>query len=830
MPDTTRSLDPHLTLPADIAVAAEPPSPPGYDLLEEFGRGGMGVVFRARDQALDREVAVKMLQARFAPDSDVARRFMDEARITGQLQHPGIPPVYQVGKLSDGRPFLAMKLIQGLTLEAMLKAAAPLDPLAVCEAVGQTVGYAHAHGVIHRDMKPSNIMVGPFGEVQVMDWGLAKVLTGDDGPDRPDAPDGPPADSPEPVTRHGIILGTPAFMAPEQAAGEPGKVGPPADVFGLGAILCVLLTGKPPFDGKDVESVRRNAARGTTAEAFARLDACGADPDVIALCKRCLAFDPADRPADGRAVAAEVAVLRRAADDRAGLAERDKLAAEVRAAEQVKRRRADRRAAAVVAAVLLGGVLGTSAGMYQAVLARHRAEAAESLATGRSEEAFASAAAAKAARDEAVGKEAEARAVLRFVEGKVFAAARPKGQEGGLGWDVQLRDALAASLPGLTDEFTDQPLVEARLRLTLGRTFYHLGDSANAISQLERAKAIFADRRGPNHPDTLESKISLARSYSLIGHHPNTLPLWEEVLTAQRQVLEADHPEVLASMAALATSYAVAGRQSDALRLRQEVLTARRRVLPTDHPDTLASMHGLANSYAAAGRHSDALDLRQEALAGRRRVLPANHPDTLASMTALALSYSASGRHLEALGLRQEALAARRQVLPPGHPHTLASLGGVAESLVQLNRGAEAIPLIDECVVTAANSGIPLRLLASVLDLRLRHFHKAGDPAGCRATAEMWERLNQADADSLLTSARMRAVSAGRYATVNQPAEATADTDRAMAWLTKAIAAGYRDRRRIDQDKDLDALRGRADFRALIAPLPYLAPPPRPVR
>src|SRR5262245_8896513 len=155
-----------------------PVSPSGYELIDEIGHGGMGVVYRARDAALDRDVAVKLLSEHFPPDSLPAQRFLSEARITGQLQHPGIPAVHQVGTVADGRPFLAMKLIKVNTLEAFLKQRT--DPsadrgrlLAIFEAVCQAVGYAHAHRVIHRDLKPANVMVGAYGEVQVMDWGLA---------------------------------------------------------------------------------------------------------------------------------------------------------------------------------------------------------------------------------------------------------------------------------------------------------------------------------------------------------------------------------------------------------------------------------------------------------------------------------------------------------------------------------------------------------------------------------------------------------------------------------------------------------------------------------
>src|SRR5262245_16445392 len=164
-----------------VPTPADLPRVPGYEVEAVLGYGGMGVVYGATDSTLGREVAVKVLLDRFAPDSGSVRRFAEEARITAQLQHPGIPPVHDLGTLPDGRPFLAMKLIKGQTLDALL--ASRPEPsvergrfVAVFEQLCQAVAFAHAHGVIHRDLKPANVMVGRFGEVQVMDWGLAKVL------------------------------------------------------------------------------------------------------------------------------------------------------------------------------------------------------------------------------------------------------------------------------------------------------------------------------------------------------------------------------------------------------------------------------------------------------------------------------------------------------------------------------------------------------------------------------------------------------------------------------------------------------------------------------
>jgi Tfp pilus assembly protein PilF len=344
-------------------------------MLDEIAQGGMGVIWRATDTTLGREVAVKVLQDKFAPDSGTARRFEAEARITAQLQHPAIPPVHDCGKLPDGRPFLAMKLIKGRTLEDLLRQRA--DPaaergrfVAAFEQVCQAVAYAHAHRVIHRDLKPGNVMVGSFGEVQVMDWGLAKVLTekavpgaADTDPDetvagtliRGSDPDGSDAS----FTQAGSILGTLAYMPPEQAAGEIARLDQRSDVFGLGAILAVILTGRPPYVGPDTEVVRVMAIRGDLAPCLARLDGCGAEPELVALCRRCLAFAPAERPRDARAVAAEVAGFRAATEERARAAEAERAAALVKAAEQRKRRRWQ--AAVAVAVVLILALVGVGA-------------------------------------------------------------------------------------------------------------------------------------------------------------------------------------------------------------------------------------------------------------------------------------------------------------------------------------------------------------------------------------------------------------------------------------------------------------------------------------
>jgi serine/threonine-protein kinase len=305
-------------LPSSPEMPAAPPAGYGqrYQLFGEIARGGMGAILRGRDTDLGRELAVKVLLEAHRDKPELVRRFVEEAQIGGQLQHPGIIPVYELGTFADRRPYFSMKLLKGRTLAALLherngpQAELPRF-LAIFGAVCQTVAYAHARGVIHRDLKPSNVMVGGFGEVQVMDWGLAKVLR-EGGvrdewlqPGKPDATvvatlrSGSDADASLP----GSVLGTPAYMAPEQAAGDIGQVDRRSDVFGLVSILCEVLTGRPAFTGPTQPEVIRRAMRGQTAEALAALDGCGAEPELTTLARDCLAVEPNDRPRDAGVLA-----------------------------------------------------------------------------------------------------------------------------------------------------------------------------------------------------------------------------------------------------------------------------------------------------------------------------------------------------------------------------------------------------------------------------------------------------------------------------------------------------------------------------------------------
>jgi len=283
----TESDTPMPVIPRELPSEAE-----RYVDLGPIGIGGMGEVRRVRDMALNRAMAMKIMREELVGRASAEARFIAEAQATAQLQHPGIVPVHDIGRTPDGRWYFTMKELQGQTLHQVLDDA-QLHPerwprrrlLEVFRSVAEAVAYAHSRGAVHRDLKPANVLVGEFGEVVVLDWGLVKAVGVHDGDS-----DAQQMAVDSFATRAGAVLGTPSYMAPEQAAGAR-DVGPAADLYALGAMLYEVLCGHPPFEGEvaDVLDKVRHATPPPLPD--------GLPQELVRLCYAAMAKDPADRPA-----------------------------------------------------------------------------------------------------------------------------------------------------------------------------------------------------------------------------------------------------------------------------------------------------------------------------------------------------------------------------------------------------------------------------------------------------------------------------------------------------------------------------------------------------
>lgn len=312
-------------------------------LHEEVARGGVGAVLRAYDAALGREIAVKVLQDRHRNRPDLISRFIQEARIAGQLQHPGIVPVYELNALADQRPYFAMKLVKGQTLADLLATREQrLDRsslLRILLKLAEALAYAHERDVVHLDVKPGNVMVGKHGEVQLMDWGLARITSTPTNATTPTHPTNPANAPSQNASSGGHNAGTPAFMAPERFQNCDAAINPRSDVFALGAILFDVLADRPLYDTRDPAKLRAAAEQADTTAALSLLERANVPPDLADLVRRCLAHDPADRPRHAGEVAARLAQHFETVEARARQAELARVRAEAGAAGERKRRR-----------------------------------------------------------------------------------------------------------------------------------------------------------------------------------------------------------------------------------------------------------------------------------------------------------------------------------------------------------------------------------------------------------------------------------------------------------------------------------------------------------
>jgi serine/threonine protein kinase/tetratricopeptide (TPR) repeat protein len=700
-----------------------PPAPEGpgsrigpYKLLQRIGEGGMGVVYMAeQEKPVRRRVALKIIKPGM-DSAPVVARFEAERQALALMDHHNIARVFDAGTTETGRPYFVMELVHGIPITQYCddNHLTPRERLELFVAVCQAVQHAHQKGVIHRDLKPSNVLVCLYDGKpvpKVIDFGVAKAteqrLT-----------------EKTMFTQFGTVIGTLEYMSPEQAEMSQLGIDTRSDIYSLGVLLYELLTGTTPLERKRLreaalDEVFRIIREEEPPKPSTRLSSSGRLPGIAAARKtepaklsklvrgeldwivmKALEKDRSRRYETANGLARDI--QRYLADEPV---EACPPSTGYRLRKFVRKHRAGISSAAALAALLL---LGIAVSTWQAVRAT-RAEAAARANMVESEKARAAEAeqrrlaedAAEAetqAKEKALAREAETQAVLEFVENKVFAAARPEGQAGGLGREVTLRRAIEDALPYVDQNFRDQPLIEARLRMTLGSTFAYLGERKIAADQHQAARTLYTKHLGPDHPDTLRSMSSMARSYYALGRSADALKLHEETLALQRDKLGPEHRETLRSMHGIASCYFSLGRYADAIKLHEETLALQKAKLGPDHPDTLSSMISLAYSYDNLRQLADALKLREESLALRKAKFGPDHPDTLVSMGEVAKSYAFLGRITEALKLRQETLALQRAKLGPDHPSTLRTMFGLAGSYQTLGRHVDALKLREETV------------------------------------------------------------------------------------------------------------------------------------
>lgn len=261
-----------------------------YRIERRIAVGGMSSVYMAHDQSLDRKIALKILSLP-DPSGDLAARMLREAKIVAQLEHPGIVPIHDVGTLPDGRVYYTMKFVQGRTLDQLVATTVNLnDRLRIFLRICEAVAFAHSYGVLHRDLKPSNIMVGPFGETLVMDWGIAARLR---EPGLESAKVQGNEENPPSITQDGVVVGTPGYLSPEQASGSTDKIDQRSDLYGLGAVLYFILTGRSPIPDHALTVAIDRAIRGDIPAPRSVKD--GLPRRLEAICMKALSLQPQDR-------------------------------------------------------------------------------------------------------------------------------------------------------------------------------------------------------------------------------------------------------------------------------------------------------------------------------------------------------------------------------------------------------------------------------------------------------------------------------------------------------------------------------------------------------
>jgi serine/threonine protein kinase len=678
-----------------------------YRVLRPHAKGGLGEVFVAEDLELHREVALKEIQRQHADQDSNRGRFVLEAEITGGLEHPGIVPVYGLGTYADGRPFYAMRFIKGDNLKQATdqfhQSGACFDSSVFRQLLGRfidvcnAVAYAHSRGVLHRDLKPGNIMLGRFGETLVVDWGLAKVVGRAESSGN-ELTLVPASGSGVAETMHGTAIGTPAFMSPEQASGRVAELGPATDVYSLGATLYALLTNRPPIEEDNLAMVLHKVQSGDIPRP--RYMNAAIPKPLEAICLRAMSRQPSERYATA---------LELASDLEHWLAEEPVSAFSEPISVRTRRwlRKHPKSVTAVAATVLVGVTSLTAIALVvtnknqqlaQANGDLQLANAAERRATREADAKRQEAETARNKEQQARKDEEEARNRAEAVSQYLVNAFR-KPDPSMDGREVKVADVLDQAVKQLDEDFKNQPLVKSELLHAIGTTYQGLGIFDQAIVTNERAYQLNKERLGKDHEETILSLTNLGLAYHSAGRYDKSVPIAAECLARTEAKWGQDHRETRNAMNNLGSAYDAVGRYDKALPLLERVLEINRRLEGEDDPDTLMAMSSLGVAYFSAGQSEKGLPVLKECFERRRAVLSADHPLTLLSMGNLAQAYEETNHFEESMTLSQEVYERKRAKLGEDHPDTLTSMNNVAMNYWSANQPDKATPMLERCVM-----------------------------------------------------------------------------------------------------------------------------------
>jgi eukaryotic-like serine/threonine-protein kinase len=668
--------DPELTLSTGSpgGAAAEQIGP--YRLLQLLGEGGMGEVWLAEQKTpIRRVVALKLIKAGMDTKAVVAR-FESERQALALMDHPCIARVFDAGSTVQGRPYFVMEYVPGLPLSNYCDRhrLTIRERLELFTQVCEGVQHAHQKAIIHRDLKPTNILVieqDNKAVPKIIDFGLAKATA-------------------EPLTDHtmftelGMMLGTPAYMSPEQADQDGQNVDTRTDVYSLGVILYQLLVGALPFEPKALQAAGLEAVlrvireqeppkpstkirsmgeasntsarnRRTEPRSFARQ--LQGELDWITM--KALEKDRARRYGTASELAADISRY---------LHNEPVLAGPATAAYRLRKYAARHRIALGTAAGLL--VLLAGFAVTQAVELRRITEE----------------------RNQATRERDRATRVTDFMT-SMFKVSDPSEARGN---SVTAREILDKASANIDTGLAKDPELQAQMMHVMGDVYDNLGLYSRATSLEQQAVEIRKRVLGPENPDTLKSENNLAVLLAREGRYPQAEQLARETLDVSRRVLGPDNPLTLGSMSNLAILLDHEGHLEEAEQLDRQTLDVSRRVLGPEHPNTLKSMSTLANVVWHEGKYADAEKLDRETLDIRRRVLGPDHPDTLNTMNNLANVLDDEGHFADAEKLYRETLDIQRRVLGPEHPVTLGSMSNLANALDNQGQYAEAEKLCRE--------------------------------------------------------------------------------------------------------------------------------------